>query len=103
MSILDPDGSVHIYTLKSGDVYFIPTAYPHQVEVIGDEPIHFLIFFDAPNPGDVGFRTSATALSREVLASTFEVPISQLPEFPFKTKDPLLVGRVNPVDPIKKY
>ncbi|EPE36124.1 RmlC-like cupin [Glarea lozoyensis ATCC 20868] len=101
MSVMDPDGSVDTYTLKPGDVYFIPHAYPHQIEVIGDEEIHFLIFFDAPIPGDVGYRTSATALSREVLAATFGVDEDQLPEFPFTVKDPLLVGRKNPVDPVK--
>jgi oxalate decarboxylase len=101
MSVMGPDGSVDTYTLKLGDVYFIPHAYPHQIEVIGDEEIHFLIFFDAPIPGDVGYRTSATALSREVLAATFGVDEDKLPEFPFTVKDPLLVGKKNPVDPIK--
>ena len=101
MTVMDPDGSLDTYTLGPGDVYFIPAAYPHQIEVIAEEEIHFLIFFDAPMPGDVGFRTAATALSREVLASTLEVPLSQLPDFPFTTTDPLIVGRVNPLDPVE--
>lgn len=101
MSIMDPDGTVDTYTLKEGDVYFIPAAYPHQIEVIADEEIHFLIFFDQPMPEDVGYRTAATALSREVIAATFGVATGDLPPFPFTTKDPLLVGRINPVDPVK--
>ena len=102
MSILDPDGSVDTYTLKPGDVYFVPVAYPHQIEVLGDKEIHFLIFFDQPMPGDVGYRTSATALSRKVLAASFEVSDKELPRFPFTIKDPLIVGRKNPRDPVAK-
>jgi len=101
MSFMDPDGSVDTYTLKEGDCYFVPAAYPHQIEVLGDKEIHFLIFFDQPMPFDVGYRTSATALSREVLAATFGVKTGDLPSFPFTVKDPLLVGKINPEDLLK--
>jgi oxalate decarboxylase len=101
MSVMDPDGSVDTYTLKEGDCYFIPAAYPHQIEVLRDKEIHFLIFFDQPMPYDVGYRTFATALSREVIAATFGVAAGDLPLFPFTVNDPLLVGRINSVDPVK--
>jgi oxalate decarboxylase len=101
MSILDPDGSVDTYYLEPGDAYFVPRAYPHQIEVVGDEPIHFCIFFDQPTPGDIGYRASASAFSRRVLASTFGVAEADLPEFPFTPVDPLLVSRENPVDPVE--
>jgi oxalate decarboxylase len=98
MSVLDPDGSVDTYLLEPGDVYFIPRAYPHHIEVVGGGEIHFLVFFDQPTPGDIGFRASASAFSREVLAASFGVPESELPQFPPTPIDPLIVGRVNPVD-----
>ena len=101
MTIMDPDGSTDTYTLQQGDMYYVPTAYPHQIEVIGSDKIHFLIFFDQPNPKDVGYRTSATALSRGTLASTLDIPEKDLPHFPFTTKDPLIVGKKNPVDAVK--
>ncbi len=100
MSILDPDGTVDTYLLGPGDVYFIPRAYPHQIEVISEEEIHFLVFFDQPIPGDIGYRASASAFSREVLAASFGVAVDTLPEFPFTPIDPLIVGRPNPLDPI---
>jgi oxalate decarboxylase len=99
MSILDPDGSVDTYYLEPGDAYFVPRAYPHQIEVVGEEPIHFCIFFDQPTPGDIGYRASASAFSRRVLASTFGVEDAELPDFPFTPVDPLIVARENPVDP----
>jgi oxalate decarboxylase len=102
MSILDPDGSVDTYLLKPGDVYFIPRAYPHQIEVIGDDEIHFLIFFDQPTPGDIGYRASISAFSRPVLAATFGVDLDALPDFPFTPSDPLVVPRTNPVDAVEE-
>ena len=33
------------------------------------------------------------------LAATFNVHIDDLPDFPFTNSDPLIVNRVNPVDP----
>jgi oxalate decarboxylase len=51
-------------------------------------------------PGDVGYRASATALSREVLTATLGVEKEDLPAFPFTPNDPLLVKKVNPVDPV---
>ena len=100
MSIMDPDGRVDTYTLQPGDVYFVPAAYPHQIEVLGEEKIHFLIFFDQPMPYDVGYRASATAISKPVMAATFGLDEAALPTFPQTVKDPLIVKRFNPVDPV---
>lgn len=99
MSILDPDGGVDTYYLRAGDAYFVPRAYPHQIEVVGDEDIHFLVFFDQPTPGDIGYRASASALSPRSLASTFGVAEGEMPSFPFTPVDPLIVARENPLDP----
>jgi oxalate decarboxylase len=98
---------VDTWYLKEGDVYFIPHAYPHHIEVVGSadagsgtnpDDIHFLIFFDQPTPGDIGYRASVSAYSREVLAATFNTHIADLSAFPFTNSDPLIVPRVNPVD-----
>jgi oxalate decarboxylase len=84
--------------LQAGDAYFIPRSYPHQIEVIGDEEIHFLVFFDQPMPADIGYRTSTSSISREVLAATFGVTTGSLPTLPSTVGDPLIVERVNPLD-----
>ncbi len=100
MSVLDPDGTVDTYLLEPADVYFIPRAYPHQIEVIGEDEIHFLVFFDQPTPGDIGYRASGSVFSRQVLAASFGVALEDMPELPFTPIDPLIVGRTNPVDPV---
>ena len=98
MTVMDPDGTLDTWYLKKGDVYFIPRAYPHHIEVVDSPDIHFAIFFDQPTPGDIGYRASASAYSREVLAATFNIHIDDLPNFPFTNVDPLIVTRNNPVD-----
>ncbi|MFI7190129.1 cupin domain-containing protein [Nocardia nova] len=98
MTVLDPDGTIDTWYLNEGDVYFVPRAYPHHIEVIDAPEIHFCIFFDQPTPGDIGYRASASAYSREVLAATFDTHIEDLPDFPFTKSDPLIVNRRNPVD-----
>jgi oxalate decarboxylase len=100
MTLMNPGGAIDTWYLKQGDVYFIPRAYPHHIEVVDSPDIHFLIFFDQPTPGDIGYRASVSAFSREVLAATFNTHIDDLPAFPFTNSDPLIVERVNPVDPV---
>ena len=102
MTVMDPDGTLDTWHLKEGDVYFIPRAYPHHIEVVPvtetAPDLHFAIFFDQATPGDIGYRASASAYSREVLAATFNMHIDDLPNFPFTKTDPLIVTRSNPVD-----
>jgi oxalate decarboxylase len=98
MTVMDPDGTLDTWYLRPGDVYFIPRAYPHHIEVVDAPEMHFCIFFDQLTPGDIGYRTSASAYSREVLAATFGTHVDDLPDFPFTKADPLIVNRRNPVD-----
>jgi len=98
MTVMNPDGTLDTWNMTKGDMYFIPRAYPHHIENIGPDEWHFLIFFDQPTPADIGYRASASAYSREVLAAAFNTHIDDLPKFPFTTTDPLIVNRVNPVD-----
>lgn len=98
MTIMDPDGSLETYHPAQGEVYFVPRAYPHHIEVVDAPDIHFSIFFDQPTPEDIGFRASASAYSRAVLAATFDTHLDNLPQFPSTNTDPLIVTRNNPVD-----
>jgi oxalate decarboxylase len=98
MTVMNPDGKLDTWTMTTGDMYFIPRAYPHHIENIGEDPWHFLIFFDQPFPADIGYRASASAYSRKVLAAAFDTHIDDLPHFPFTPADPLIVDRINPLD-----
>jgi oxalate decarboxylase len=100
MTILSPDGSVDTFTLQSGDVYFVPAAYPHQIENINEdagEEIFFLIFFDRETPQDIGYTAGVPAYSRQVLAASLQCDVDELPSIPFEPKDLMIVKRINPV------
>ncbi|MCX0275002.1 cupin domain-containing protein [Nocardia zapadnayensis] len=99
MTIMDPDGTLDTYTVNEGEVYFVPRAYPHHIEVVDAPRVHLLIFFDQPTPADIGYRASMSAYSRKVLAATFGKALDELPELPFTPADPLIVTRNNPLDP----
>lgn len=100
MTILNPDGQTDTYLIGPGDAYFIPAAYPHHIENVGEGNVHLLIFFDQVSPGDVGYRSLINVYPRAVLAAAFGIPEAELPEFPFTEIDPLLVPRPNPLDPV---
>jgi oxalate decarboxylase len=101
MTILDPDGTYDTFELHPGDVYVIPKAYPHQIEDIGEGDIHFLIFFSHAMPPDVGYRAALSALRPAVVAAAFGLDPADLPPLPFTASDPLIVGRVNAIDPVE--
>jgi oxalate decarboxylase len=98
MTILSPGGAVDTYQMSSGSMYFIPRAYPHHIENIGDGDLSILIFFDQNTPADIGGKSLVSAFSREVLAAAFKTEPAAIPDFPFTAQDPLIVPRINPVD-----
>lgn len=102
MSILNPAGKVDTYLLQPGDIYFVPKAYPHHIENIGKDLMHFLIFFDQPMPGDVGFSGSIRSFSDEVLGSVLQTDPAFFAGLHKYYEDLFIVDRINPVDPIEK-
>jgi oxalate decarboxylase len=102
MTIVSPGGSVDTFEMHAGDVYFIPAAYPHHFEDLGEDDLKLLVFFDRPRPGDIGMRTAVSCFSKDVLAASFDVSPSQFPDIPFVSQDPLIVPSINPTDPVRR-
>jgi oxalate decarboxylase len=105
MTILDPNGDLDTYTLKPGDMYFIPKAYPHQIEVLpeGGQEIHFCIFFDKALPLDIGYKAVAEGIPHEAIAATVGIKRKDLPKMEGTVGAPLIVSRVNDVDEVKAW
>jgi oxalate decarboxylase len=102
MTIVSPGGSADTFEMHPGDVYFIPTAYPHHFENLGEDDLKLLVFFDQPRPGDIGMLPAAGCFSKDALAASFGLSPSQFPDLPFAANDPLFVPRINPVDPASR-
>lgn len=95
MTILNPRGEASTYTLKAGDLYFVPRAYPHHIETQSDELLHFLIFFDRATPEDVGFTGSIRSFSNEVLGSVLNAPASFFDPLHKYYSDLFIVDKIN--------
>lgn len=95
MTLLSPNGDVDTYTLKKGDVYFIPKAYPHHIENLGKGELHILVFFNQHTPGDIGFSAGVRAYSNEVLGAALHANPSFFHKLPDYYEDLLIVARVN--------
>lgn len=98
MTILSPSGAVDTYVLNSGDLYFIPKAYPHHIENLTDGLLHMLIFFDQGMPADIGFSASVKSFSNDVLTSVLRSPCNLFPSLPTYYQDKFIVTKTNPLD-----
>lgn len=98
MSIISPSGKVDTYTLEVGDIYFIPKAYPHQIENLETSNLHMLIFFDQAMPQDIGFTGSIKSFPDSVLASSLSSKKEMFATLPTYYEDAFIVKKKNPID-----
>lgn len=99
MTVLSPDGDKDTYLLEPGDLYFIPKAYPHHIETLSDQPLHFLIFFDQSMPEDIGFTGSIKSFPNEALGAVLDVEPSFFDQLHKYYNDLFIVDKINPEDP----
>jgi oxalate decarboxylase len=102
MSILNPKCQVDTYLLQPGDLYFIPKAYPHHIENIGNDLLHFLIFFDQSIPEDIGFTGSIRSFPDEILSAILKVDTSFIQGLNKYYADLFIVDKINPTDPLEE-
>jgi oxalate decarboxylase len=63
--------SLEVYTLTSGDVFFIPKGYVYEIKNLGEDEniIHFVL--DHANPQVMSFAKALQSLSEDVFTATF--------------------------------
>jgi len=98
MSILSPSGKTDTYTMETGDIYFIPKAYPHHIENLQSSDLHILIFFDQPMPQDIGFTGSVKSFPDEVLSAMMHCKKEIFQNLPTYYEDLFIVQKKNPLD-----
>lgn len=97
-SPFDGPGSVDTYEIGPGDMYFIPKGYPHHIENLGSDELHFLIFFDRAMPEDIGFTAGIPAFPRRIVAPTLGTTAAALPRYPELAADAMIVRKRNPTE-----
>ncbi len=84
LTIVSPGGDVETVDLAAGDVSYIPPAYFHHIENIGDPEARLAVFFDHELPADNGISAALSAYSDPLLAAVLgRAPgeFGSLPEF----------------------
>jgi oxalate decarboxylase len=71
MTIFSPGGDIDTFEVGPDQIVFIPTAYFHYIENIGDEELHFAFFFSHDKPQDIGISGAFGSYSNKVLGAVF--------------------------------
>jgi len=90
LTIVSPGGGVETVDLDAGDISYIPKAYFHHIETLGDGPAHLAVFFDHEQPGDNGISAALSAYSDPVLSAVFGTPPGTFDAVPDFEEDVLL-------------
>jgi oxalate decarboxylase len=92
MIIFSPGGNVDTFEVEPNQIVFIPTAYFHYIENIGDEELHFAVFFSHEKPQDIGISGAFGAYSNEVLGAVFNMNPKIFKSLPKYQEDLLVVA-----------
>ena len=92
MTIFSPGGDIDTFEVGPDQVVFIPTAYFHYIENIGDEELHFAVFFSHDKPQDIGISGAFGSYSTEVLGAVFNANPKIFEALPKYQEDLLVVA-----------
>jgi oxalate decarboxylase len=73
MTVYSTNARVDTFTLSPGQITFVPRAYWHDLENIGEGEVKFVIVYDNERPGDLGVSGSVGSLSARVLDRMFGI------------------------------
>lgn len=45
-TVVDPDGTIEVFNVGPGDLWYFPRGYAHAIQTIGSAPCHALLAFD---------------------------------------------------------
>lgn len=96
MLIMSPDGVKNVFEVGKGDVVYIPAAYYHYIENIGDENLHFAVFFNHESPEDIGISGSMGAFTPEIMAAVLKADKEVVSPFCRYGEDVFIAPRLMP-------
>lgn len=99
-TVVDPDGTVEVFNVGPGDLWYFPRGYAHAIQTIGSDPCHALLAFDDglySEHGTFGISDVMSRLDVATLAQCLGVPASSLGTVP-KGETYIMQGEVIPAD-----
>lgn len=76
MTIFSPGAGHDTFTIRAGEIVFVPMGYLHHIENIGEEPARFLVCFNHELPEDLNLSSALGVMPNHVLADTFKLTAS---------------------------
>ncbi|MFI6328474.1 oxalate decarboxylase family bicupin [Micromonospora chersina] len=89
MGVFASSGVARTFDFQAGDVGYVPFAYGHYIENLGDEPLVFLEMFRKPRFEDISLAQWMANMPAEVIADTINLPREMIEALP-KEKRPVV-------------
>ena len=99
-TVADPDGTVEVFNVGPGDLWYFPRGYAHAIQTIGSDPCHALLAFDDglySEHGTFGLSDVMSRINTAALAQGFGVHPSFLAALP-KGETYIMQGEVIAAD-----
>ncbi|MEU1684054.1 oxalate decarboxylase family bicupin [Micromonospora sp. NPDC005707] len=82
MGVFASSGVARTFDFQAGDVGYVPFAYGHYIENLGDEPLVFLEMFRKPRFEDISLAQWMANMPAEVIADTINLPREMIEALP---------------------
>lgn len=99
VTIFSPCSGHDTFTVKEGEIVYIPMGYLHHIENINHSETRFAIAFNHELPEDIGLSGSTGSISNDVLGTTFGVTSELIGKFKKSNHDLIITSKSNS----KKY
>lgn len=77
-SIIGNEGETEVIELEPGDICYIPPAYFHYFENIGEGELHVLVWFNNENPEDIGLSEAVSGIPNAALAASLKTSLESV-------------------------
>jgi oxalate decarboxylase len=93
MTIFSTNARVDTFTINPGELTFVPRAYWHDIENIGNEQAKFVIVYNHERPEDLGISGSVGSMSARVLDRMFAInPPGFFDQLNYKSTQDIVIG-----------
>lgn len=73
MTIFSPGNNHDTFTIKPGEMTYVPRGYIHDIQNVGDEAAKFVLAFNNELPQDLGISGSVGWMTDRVMDATFGI------------------------------
>ncbi|WP_148685835.1 cupin domain-containing protein [Candidatus Nitrosocosmicus hydrocola] len=95
VTIFSPGARHDTFTVKEGDIVYVPRGYLHHIENINQGETKFAIAFNHEMPEDIGLSGSTGSISNNILGVTFGVESEYFENFKKSNHDLIITSKSN--------